>query len=357
MSSVKKIRKRYTNIDGLRSFSCLGIIAMHILANSEYIDATGWIKEVFIPSLTLLVYLFMMISGFGMFCGYYTRFKEGSIELNYFFKRRYTKILPFFSFLIFLDIIITRSSTHVIQGLTELTMVFGLLPNNQLDVVGVAWFLGVVFLFYMLFPFFVFLCWNKKRAWLSLIISILVNIACANYFYTMEFVKANFADRHTLLYCAPYFFVGGLIYLYRQEIDKFVHKSKFILIIPILITSLFYLTLSFFKNTNFNDLETIILFGTWLAYAIGIEQDNSILTNRITRYLSSISLEMYLAQMFIFDAIKRMGFLYVLGRGYLSYILILIMTVIGLIVFVEVCKISFRLLQKGLSTISMGDRE
>lgn len=128
MSSVKKIRKRYTNIDGLRSFSCLGIIAMHILANSEYIDATGWIKEVFIPSLTLLVYLFMMISGFGMFCGYYTRFKEGSIELNYFFKRRYTKILPFFSFLIFLDIIITRSSTHVIQGLTELTMVLAYFP-------------------------------------------------------------------------------------------------------------------------------------------------------------------------------------------------------------------------------------
>ncbi|MEE6659945.1 acyltransferase [Limosilactobacillus pontis] len=343
MNSIKQAKKRYTNIDGLRTFSCLGIIAMHILVNTEYSEASGWIKETFIPSLTLLVYLFMMISGFGMFCGYYQRVKQNNVDFNYFFNRRFSKILPFFSFLIILDIVITRSPSHVIQGLTEITMVFGLLPNNQLDVVGVGWFLGVVFLYYMLFPFFVFLCWNKKRAWFALAISIFLNIVCANYFYTTRFVKANFADRHTLLYCAPFFLMGGLIYLYSKEITLFINKRARYVVIPFLITILFYLSLLFLQNTNLIDLETLILFGAWLSYAIGSNQDNFILTNKITKYLSKISLEMYLAQMFIFDAIKKVDFLYIFGKGYLSYITVLLMTVIGLIIFIEVSEFILRL--------------
>ena len=159
---ISKTKVHINNIDGLRAISCVGIIAMHILANSNYTAAEGWMKNTFIPSLTLLVYLFMMISGFGMSMGYYERFKNHTVDLNAFYKRRYKKILPFFSLLIFLDIVITRSGEHLIQGLTELTMVFGLLPNNQLDVVGVAWFLGVVFLFYMLFPFLYF-CVGPKN--------------------------------------------------------------------------------------------------------------------------------------------------------------------------------------------------
>lgn len=84
------------NIDGLRAISCIGIIAMHILANSNYSAAEGWMKNTFIPSLTLLVYLFMMISGFGMSMGYYERFKNHTVDFNAFYKRRYIKILPFF---------------------------------------------------------------------------------------------------------------------------------------------------------------------------------------------------------------------------------------------------------------------
>ncbi len=99
-----------------------------------------------------------MISGFGIFCGYYEKFKNGSIDLNSFYTKRYKKILPFFITLILIDVIMERSLDHVIQGLTEATLVFGLLPNNQPDVIGVCWTLGVIFLFYMLFPFVVYLC-------------------------------------------------------------------------------------------------------------------------------------------------------------------------------------------------------
>ena len=82
-----------------------------------------------------------------MFCGYYEKFKSGEINLNTFYTKRYKKILPFFITLIVIDVIMDRSLGHVIQSLTEATLVFGLLPNNQPDVIGVCWTLGVSWLF------------------------------------------------------------------------------------------------------------------------------------------------------------------------------------------------------------------
>ena len=102
------------------------------------------------------------------------------------------------------------------------TLVFGLLPNNSLEVIGVGWFLGTVFLFYMLFPFFVFLMNSKKRAWFVLGITIIINILCQEYFFTEQFINFN-PGRHNILYSAPYFVIGGLLYLYRKEIHNWMN--------------------------------------------------------------------------------------------------------------------------------------
>lgn len=123
------MKERYENLDGLRAISCLCIIAMHIEANADYI--LGIIGEQIVASWTQFVPLFLIISGFGMFCGYYKKFKNGSIDLNTFYSKRYKRLLPFFITLILIDIVLDRSLAHVIEGITEATLVFGLLPNNQ----------------------------------------------------------------------------------------------------------------------------------------------------------------------------------------------------------------------------------
>ena len=146
---------------------------MHIQANTKY-EISGWVWQSLIPSLTLGVYLFLIISGFGVFCGYYQNFKDGAMSLNSFYKKRIIKLLPFCSLFILADVAMERSASSGIEGLTEITLAFGLLPNNSLSVIGVGWTLGVIFLFYMLFPYIVFLCWTKKRAWMALGGSILL---------------------------------------------------------------------------------------------------------------------------------------------------------------------------------------
>lgn len=201
-------KERYDNLDGLRTIACLGIIAMHIQANARY--DLGTAGNTIVSSWTHFVPLFLMISGFGMFCGYYDRFRDGTVSIKQFYDRRYQKILPFFITLILIDIVLSHNLSHLIEGNTEATLTFGLLPNNQPEVVGVCWTLGVIFLFYMLFPFVVYLLWTKRKAWYVFCGSILISCFCSFYYFTDKFVVEGFAARHNILYCAPYLVWGVL---------------------------------------------------------------------------------------------------------------------------------------------------
>ena len=78
---MEAIRERYDNLDGLRVISCFCIIAMHIKANTEY-QMTDPVYTHIIGGWGHFVALFLMISGFSMFSGYYERFKNGSMSLT-----------------------------------------------------------------------------------------------------------------------------------------------------------------------------------------------------------------------------------------------------------------------------------
>ena len=72
---------RYEGIDGLKAYAIIGIALMHVLANGEY-GIGGFVFERLIPSFTNLVFLFMMVSGFGIMprtsakCEYYGHWCE-----------------------------------------------------------------------------------------------------------------------------------------------------------------------------------------------------------------------------------------------------------------------------------------
>ena len=342
-------KERYDNLDGLRVISCLAIIAMHIRANSNY-QISGWVYNTMIPSWTQFVPLFLLISGFGMFCGYYEKFRSGKIDINYFYKKRYIKILPFFIFLMLIDVVMDRSISHIIEALTQATLVFGLLPNNQPEVIGVCWTLGVIFLFYLLFPFFVWICWDKKRAAISFGISVVLTFFCTEYYFTDKFVVEDFAARHNFLYCVPFFIGGGYSYLEREKIKSFVSKYKGIWLSScIVLTVIWYLIPNEINGFEILILKNSILFLSWLWYAISVK--SMVLSNKVTNFLSKISLELYLAQMVIYRAIEKVGLLYKLGTGWISFIFVWLVVVFGLIIFIQVWKKCYGFAQKKLQRV------
>lgn len=338
--------RHYAGIDGLRALSCLAIIAMHVLANTEY-AVSGFLFDTLIPAGTQMVYLFLMISGFGLCCGYLERFQAGTITPDSFYRKRYGKILPFFALLVVLDVAMTRTPESLYEGFLELTMVFGLLPNNELQVIGVGWTVGVIFLFYMLFPFFVFLLHSKKRAWLSFAVSLGIHALCKTYFFTEQFVVAGFSPRHSFLYCAPFFLAGGLVYLYRREITAFLKKWRYLALAGAAALSvLWFLTPGYAGTYSLGTEKMLLVCAAWLSYAVGT--DSRFLSCRPMRFLSGISMEMYLAHMVVFRILEKAGLLYLLGRGWASYVLALLLTLGVLVAAISVYKLAEKKLRQEL---------
>lgn len=210
-------KKHYGSIDGLKTIAAVGIIMMHMAANNDY-TINGFFYNTMIPSFTNFVFLFMVISSFGMCCGYYEKVMNQSSPVTEFYSKRFKKIWPFFAILVLLDVAISPSGIHYIEAFADLTLLFGFLPGaGNITVIGVGWFLGVTFVFYLVFPFFCYLLENRKRAWIVFGISILFNLACAFYFNV---------GRSNILYSGCYFIVGGLIYLYRSEIEAWGERVK-----------------------------------------------------------------------------------------------------------------------------------
>lgn len=83
----------YPGLDVVRVIAIAGIVLMHVLANGNY-GLSGFLFEKVIGTAGNFTILFMMVSAFGMCCGYYEKFKAGTINIETFYKRRYEKLWP-----------------------------------------------------------------------------------------------------------------------------------------------------------------------------------------------------------------------------------------------------------------------
>ncbi len=350
MSTIATTHSRYTTLDGLRAYSAIGIILMHVLANSSY--KTSIAVQTVISSFTDLVYLFMIISAFSLCCGYYEKLNNGSYSLSDFYQKRFSKILPFFSFLILADVIITPTPEGFIEALTNLTLCFGLLPNAKISVIGVGWFLGLIFVFYLIFPFFSsFMLKNKARAWASLAITAILNAFCQSYFFDENHVLSDFMSRSNIIFCGMFFVAGGLIYLYKDKLYCIKGALRVAVLCFCISLTVIYI-LFFFSSENrgfFDYFVALALFSLWLIYAIGIKS-STILSNPVTKLLSKLSMEMYLCHMLVFRVIQKLGFLYLFGKGILSYIFSSVLVIMGAILISLVFKRCYVTLLKSLKS-------
>lgn len=344
--------KRIETLDGLRAISALGIAIMHVQANVPIFPKGNYIYDTIIPSFTDFVYLFFMVSAFALCCGYYEKFKTGKVSLNDFYSKRYKRILPFFFILISLTIVIPHSPNKfaltnqlanssgfssfvesLFEGFADLTLCYALLPNPHISVVGVGWFLGVIFLFYMLFPFFVFMIDNKKRAWISLFISYIFTFISVAYFFGPKFIDFDLT-RHSILYDITFFVLGGIIFLYKDNLIKlFNNKCNLLLLICWVITLIYW-------TVDWNKYLFVIIIGitsaSWLIYAVC--SNGKILNNKIMHYLGGISMEIYLSHMMWFRAVSLLHLENYITNHYVYFWIVSICTILGSITFSHIVK-------------------
>lgn len=351
------MNNRYSSLNGLRSLAAIGIVLMHIKANLDFIPPSNFIYTRIIPSFNSFVYLFFVVSAFSMCCGYYTKIKMGNISMNDFYRRRYMRILPFFALLVLIDIIVPHglnkheSASIIIQDIidrgsftcqlyeafADLTLCFNLLPNPDIKVIGVAWYLGLVFLFYMLFPFFVFMMDNKTRAWKSLILSLIFCYIAINYFYTQHFINFS-VTRHNMIYSAPFFITGGILYLYKDYMSNYL-KDRYRVLLPIMWIGVVVLWILRPQNILYVLLNAFLC-AVCITYAIN--SSGSFLSNKLTHYISNISMEVYLCHMMAFRCVEIFHVSRFIHQPDMYYLTTCVMTLSIAVAFSHVVK--FKLL-------------
>ena len=317
---VNSSSEKYTNLDGLRTAGALFVLLMHVYANGGYNLGNGFITRI-IANGGEFVKMFFIISAFGMCCGYYDRFKNGEISLNVFYLKRYMRVFPFFALLVLLDIIISHENIGVFyEAFADLTLQFGFLPGSNIEVIGVGWTLGVIFAFYCLFPFFVFAVWTKKRAWFSL-------ISCHQYFlFNGSPARCNFIRWSSFFVC------GGLIFLYRSCIKSFIsNRRAVVLVSAILLTIAWVYTQIILKSSWINEIIGLILFAVWIMYAISVR--SRFFSNRVTKFLSEISFEIYLCHMLIYRIAEKLRIINLSAYDVLSYVFAAVFVITGAVLF------------------------
>ena len=312
-------KERYEGIDGLKAYAILGIALMHVLSNGKY-ELGGFVFEKLIPNFTNLVFLFMMVSGFGMCCGYYQRIIDHKISMEEFYSKRYIKIWPYFALLCALDFVISPSKNSLYEVFANLTLCQGLLPNANISVIGVSWTLAVIFVFYMLFPFFCFLLGNKKRAWIVAVAALIFNFVSSTYFN---------AGRKNIVYDAVYFIVGGLIFLYRKELADFASKHKVIAGAILLVATVTYFVLGSMTVTM------LFFCVAALIYTLGCNR-GGVLVNPVAKFLGGICFEIYLCHMVIYRVLEKLHIIHLFDNGLLAYIFTAVAVICGSVVF-SVC--------------------
>lgn len=320
--------KRYNALDGLRAFAIIGIVLMHVRANGGY-QVGGFVFNQMIPAFTNLVFLFMMISGFGMCYGYFEKIVERKITVEEFYNKRYVKIWPFFALLCILDLVMSPSVHSVYEVFANLTLCQGLLPNAKIEVIGVGWTLGVIFVFYLLFPFFCYLLSNHRRAWLTFAVALIYNILCTVYFFDGNHMPEGFSARTSFIYCAVFFVTGGLIYLYRDKLEIFAMKYRLLALLLCMIATVAYFVAGAYAGM------ILLLSSVLLIYALGINREG-ILINPVTKFIGGISFEIYLCHMVIYRVLEKFHLNHLLANDLVAYIVASIGTIAGAIMF-SVC--------------------
>lgn len=213
------------------------------------------------------------------------------------------------------------SRSSLIEGFADVTLLFGLFPNN-ISVIGVGWFLGLIFAFYFIFPFFCVMVKNRKRAWVTFAVSLLLNYAGGSYFGL---------GRTNIVFCLCYLTAGALIYQYRNELEQF--SRKYSPVVWGLTASAVILYFVVGENTI-----TMLFVSVVLVILALKNHQGGVLQNRFTKFFSSVSMEIYLSHMVIFRLIERIGLNTIIGNGWLQYAVTVVTVLVGTIVFSVIMK-------------------
>lgn len=153
---------------------------------------------------------------------------------------------------------------------------------------------------------------------------------CTIYSFNANIATAEIG-RTNIIYTMPLFMSGGMIYLYRDKVIFYGLNQWLFLVFCLILTVGFFMYPEMRKTAFGALLAELLLFGAWLIYALGSK--DVVLNNRIVKFISGISMEVYLCHMVIYRVVERVHFENYIGNENFLYAFTCVLVIAGAIIF------------------------
>lgn len=316
-------KKYLVLIDYIRILACIQVFLYHL----------GLLKGGY-----LAVSIFFVLSGY-LAC--YSAFKEEKFSILSYYRNKVLKIyLPLLLFVFitifavsfFQDVYwvnIRGETSSVLLGYNNYWQLQANLDyfTKQIDSPFMhLWYISILFQFYLIFPFiFIFLkkIGDKVKKIIPCILLALLTLGFSIYFYYNS-LNGNMMNTYYDTFSRAFSIFAGLLvcfihHYYKPFMYSFMKNKVWTKIIFFIYVSILILMSVFVDSSSsyfaISMLATTLITVRLLDYASIIKKDNYTLKDKIIKYLSSISYEIYLFQypvIFLFQYIELNSFLKIL---------------------------------------------
>lgn len=313
-----EVKRYYKDIDLIRTFSCIAVLLYHLnILNGGY----------------LAVCIFFVLSGY-FSC--ISLFKKNKISLKDYYKNRLIKLYLPLVIVVFVTISVIslfpsinwfnlkKETTSVLFSYNNFWQLSSNMDYFQRHIESPFmhfWYISILFQFDLIFPFIYILIRkieDKTNKYIVCSLSIILSFIATIYFYIISLngnVMFTYYNTFSRIFSLLYGVTLGIIHSYFENIvpsyiTKKSNKNKILIAYFLLLLYLFV-----FVDNNFNysaiSMISVSLISCRLIEYSTIEEDSNLnLFNRIIKFLSSISYEIYLIQypvIFLFQSLNLKG--------------------------------------------------
>ena len=118
-----------------------------------------------------------------------------------------------------------------------------------------------------------------------------------------------------MFYSFIFFCIGGLLYLYKNNIVKFLKTKKLLSLSFVVVSILVFFTVPL-NNNYLLTYSSILLSISLLSYCI--TYNSKLFNNKVTKLIGDISFEIYLCHMVIYRVLEKLNLSHLLNNNLLS---------------------------------------
>lgn len=307
--------EKYTYLDSLKGLSMLLIILMHCGISS----ISGPLGSIGSNFGVMGVSVFMLISGYLTFPSY----ESSSTDTLKWCLKKYMRLFPLYLTAIITALITgtnnlywlgNESHVTVPNVLSHLLFIHGLFPHYCNSILGIEWYLGALFLYYLVTPILYKYIKSLESAIIALLLSLLATPVLNNLVYKImpsssdPIIYEAYKNTFSPIRLFPVFIVGiALYFIVKKNSCKSVLHNKSLSYILILFAFVMIVGQVLDANSLFH-FSNYTMFSLWFGIIIFAQSlsENALLSNPVLRLIGKYSYAMYLFQYIVIEAYDKL---------------------------------------------------